>query len=287
MISYETLAIAVGAEVGFLKSEAAIREKIIATPPAVLAQIEEDETNEGKSRLLQIAGNVGVISVKGGLTNENSYWNQYFDLISYDEVRQAAMDAVEAGVGSVLFDMDTPGGRVSGMADCANFISAMNIPTIAFTSGSMCSAGYFLGCQASEVYADSFAEVGSVGVLIKFYDQSKYLSDLGIKPIRFRSGKLKAVGDGDFSLSAKEKAYIQDKVANLAGKFFQVVSDARGLTLPMMKKAEIITGRTFIGDEAVKVQLVDEQKTFDECMVRAYKLAEKVVDKRNTAGLSY
>ncbi len=287
MQQYDIFALAPGTEEKFIEAEAAIQAKIQTTPVGEFQAMSAAEDEEEQSRLLQIADTVGIVSIKGGLTNSNSYFNQWFGLVAYDEVRAAMLEAMDAGVGAILLDIDSPGGRVSGMDDVAEFISSVNIPVISFTSGSMASAAFFLGVQADHVYSTEFAEVGSVGVVVKTYDRSERLKEMGIKPIRFRSGKLKAVGDGDFKMTAEEKTYIQSKVDTFAGKFFAIVSEARGLPLPVMEKLGITTGRTFIGEEAVKAQLADENKTFDESMMKAYALAKKVVDKRQTVGLVY
>jgi len=283
MLQHEILALSPGTEEKFLEIEAAILAKVATLSPEAADYSDDEE----QSRLLQFADNVGVISVNGGLTNRVSFWNQFFGMVAYDEVRQAILEAADANVGAILFDINSPGGRVSGMADLGELISSLSMPTISFTNGSMASAAYFLGAQADHIYADSFAEVGSIGVVVKMYDRSEMLKKAGIKPVRFRSGDLKAVGDGDFKLSAKEKAYIQGKVDIFAAKFYEVVSDARGLTLPVMEKLGITSGRTFIGEEALTAGLVDKIKTFDQVVLEAYTLIEKAIDKNNKVGLSY
>jgi signal peptide peptidase SppA len=286
MISYDILALAPGTEVKFIEAELAIDVKIASMSPAKARAATAAEEEE-PSHLLQMADNVGIISVHGGLTNRNSFWNRYCGMVAYDEIRQAIIEAVDNGAMSILFDYNTPGGKVSGMADVAEFISSLDVATISFSAGAMASAGYFLGCQSDNVYCDDFAEVGSIGVIVKTYDRSKMLAERGIKPIRFRSGDLKGAGDSDFKMSAKEKAYIQEKVDTFAGKFYNIVSEARGMTPKMMDERDITSGRTFIGQEAVVAQLVDAQKTFDESMLQAYNLAEKAVDKAEKSRLSY
>jgi ClpP class serine protease len=286
MINYDILALAPGSEAKFLDAELAIEAKIMTLTTAEARGSTVDEDDE-QSRLLQMAGNVGIISVSGGLTNKYSFWNRLFGMTAYDEIREASIQALDMGAETALYNWDTPGGRVSGMADCANFIDTMPIPTVSFSAGGMASAGYFLGCQSDHIFCDSFAEVGSIGVIVKMYDKSKMLADRGVKPIKFASGTFKGVGDGDFKPTAQEKAHIQAKVDKFAGMFFDIVADARGLTLPVMAKLGITSGQTFIGAEAVTAQLVDAQKTFDESMMKAYDLAEKAIDKKEKSRVSY
>jgi signal peptide peptidase SppA len=275
-IQHQILAIAESSFIRFVNMEAALDLKLME---ACSTDVEE----EG-SRLLSIHDNVALIEIKGMLVNRDSWLNRYFGAISYNEIRQACIEAMEAGASAVVFNIDSPGGNVAGLADTANLISNMGVKTLSFTSSAMCSAAYFLGCQTDKVYADTFAEVGSVGVVVKMYDRSKHLADMGIKPLRFRSGKLKAVGDPDFKMSKEELNYVQDKVLKYASKFYDIVSDARGMPLPVMEKAGITSGKTFIGEEAKDVNLVDGIHTFDEVMLKAFTLA-KEVDKDVTNSL--
>jgi len=283
MITHNTeiLAIAESHFAKFVETDIAIQEKLASLTVEAATASERDEE---PSRLLQMVEDVALVEIKGSLTNRDSYWNRYFGRVSYNEIREAVVQGMDNGAGSFLFDIDSPGGNVAGMADTANFIANIPVKTVSFTSGYMASAAYFLGSQADHLYADDFSEVGSVGVLVKMYDRSKMLSDIGIKPVRFRSGALKAVGDSDFKMSKEEREYVQAKVQDLANKFYSIVSNARGIPMEALERFGITSGRTFVGSEAVGVGLTDGVKTFDESMLKAFDLVKKV-DKPNKNSL--
>lgn len=283
-MDYEILAINSSHEQRYFEVQANINAKVMSLTPEMLASSQDDEE---QSRLLTMQDGVALVDVSGVLTNHYSYWNRYFGAVSYQEIKEATAQAVDLGAGCIVHKYDTPGGTARGMYDCANFIASLAVPTISFTGSMQCSAGYFLGCQSQYTYADSFAEVGSVGVAIKLYDRSKYLKELGIKPERFRSGELKATGDSDFALTEKEREYIKDQVLVYAGKFYDVVSEARGMPLKMLEKKGITSGRTFIGEEAVKVNLIDEIKFFDQTILKSYSLAKSFLDKQSSNNLRY
>jgi len=69
--------------------------------------------------------------------------------------------------------------------------------------------------------------------------------------------------------------------------FYQTVSDARGMSIEMLNKLDITSGRTFIGQEAKAVGLVDKIMSFEQSMLKAYDLAAKYVDKKKASSLSY
>lgn len=281
--SYKLLAISPAHFSDYVAAEAAIEAKVASMSQAELTAMEAAEEQE-QSYILQMVDNVAVIDIKGRLTNNNCWVNRYFGFLAYDEIRKAVLQAREMEAEAIVFPVSSAGGSVEGMADTAELISTIGIPTISFTASAMMSAAYFLGIQADYVYADTFADVGSVGVIVKFYDRSKMLADAGIRPERFRSGNLKAAGDGDFKLSAEERKYITDKVQNYADKFYGIVSDARGMSVESMEKLGITSGRTYIGEQALAVNLVDDIKSFDQSMLKAYEVAKKV-DKRDNYSL--
>jgi ClpP class serine protease len=83
------------------------------------------------------------------------------------------------------------------------------------------------------------------------------------------------------------KEHIQEQMMTYAGKFYNIVSDARGIPLPVLELSGITSGRTFIGDEALRVNLVDSMKSFDQTILKAYSLANSYLDKNRQGSLSY
>lgn len=221
---------------------------------------------------------VSVIHVSGALMNRESYYNRFYGLISYQSITDSIMYMLEETDTKVaVFKYDTLGGSVNGMSDVAELISSLPMDTISFASGSMASAGYFLGSQSDEVYADKMSMVGSIGVIVGWYNYSKMLAKNGIKPERFRSGDLKAVGGGDFELTKKERDHVTSMVTYMANVFFDIVSEARGIPVDVMKTLGITSGREFIGEEAKQVMLIDDVMSYDKVLLKAYGMAEKAL----------
>lgn len=243
------------------------------------------EGEEDLSYILSITDNVAVINIKGMLTKADSSWLRYYGLLSYAEIQRAIFQAVDKGVASILFDFSTPGGDVTGMMDIVELMSNIPVPTVGHASGNCCSAGYFCAMQLNHLYSSLLSEVGSIGVLVKTYDVSKMNEQYGIKVERFRSGSLKAVGDPDFSLTKEEKDYVSNQVAYMANVFFDAVSDARGLPRTALDKLGVTSGRTFFGEDAVRIGLVDKVQSFEKSMLKAYELAANYLDKKQAVRL--
>jgi signal peptide peptidase SppA len=286
MIDYEILAIAEGHAGVLFDARNRIAEKIKVTSAAELKAMEDGDEEES-SYLLTMADNVAHISITGGLTGRDSWMNRYFGITSYAEIKKATIDGINAGAGAIVYNFNSPGGEVRGMSEVASFISKLPVPTVTYAGGMMASAAYFLGSQADHVYAGDFSEVGSIGVLLKLYDRTKMNEQYGIKVERFRSGDLKAVGDPDFKLSEKERAHVKEQIDLYASKFFSIVSAARGMPMETLEKLSITSGKTFIGDQAKAVNLIDKVVTFEQTMLKAYDLAAKHIDKNKQSSLNW
>ena len=141
--------------------------RLEAVTPEVEAQIDakraaaESDGDQRSSRLVARSGTTGVVNISGSLVNDDDeFWNAYIGATGYGEIRQALTElATDDSITSIVLNIDSGGGMVSGMADAAEVISLVDQhykPVTAHTGGSMCSAAYFLGSTARSVSA--FAE---------------------------------------------------------------------------------------------------------------------------------
>lgn len=283
--TYDILMIQRGYYEKFLQAEASVAEVLMAGMVSPSADADADEDRNPAPEVVSIQEGVAVVSISGMLTNRHSWVNKYLGLVAYERINQAIMYALEQDVKAVVFYFDTPGGKVNGVAETADLISNIPVKTFSYAGGSMCSAGYFLGCQADYVFSDMMAMVGSIGVIMEFYDYSGFLKERKIKPVRFRSGNLKGAGSPAFALMKEEIAHIQGIVMSMADNFYQIVMDARGIDMAVMKARDIISGKEFIGEQAVHAMLVDGVKPFGVVMTQAIEEAEKHLT--NTSQMMY
>ena len=89
----------------------------------------------------------------------------------------------DPGVGSIVLDIDSPGGDVDGIDELASEIyQARKQKPITAVSNCLCaSAAYYLASQASEIIASPSSLTGSIGVYILHEDDSATLRRCGIK----------------------------------------------------------------------------------------------------------
>ena len=230
---------------------------------------EEDDDDDEVPFNYSVQGDVGIIAIKGSLTNRDAWYNRYLGITSYADIRNALMYAAQdSGVKAIVLDIDSGGGAVSGVADAGNLIKLIDQsvkPIYSFTDGAMCSAAYWLGCSAREVYSSNVSTVGSIGVIATHMEYSKALKDAGIGVTVVRAGEFKALANSVEPLSDKAKTQLQNQLNAAYGVFLEHVADCRKTTVNLCD-ANMAQGREFFGKEALAAGLVDGIETFDSMM---------------------
>lgn len=213
-----------------------------------------------------LQGNVGVVSVKGPLVNNDDPYNRYRGVTSYADVRRAMVYAAQhADVQAILLDINSGGGAVSGCADCGALIASIDSsvkPVYAYTDSVMASAAYWLGSSARKVYVSQTAMTGSIGVISTHMEYSKMLKEAGVGVTVMRAGEYKALANSLEPLTDVAKMQIQDQLNAAYGIFIGHVAEARGTTVAIADKT-MGQGREFFGAAAVEAGLADGVKTFD------------------------
>ena len=154
---------------------------------------------------------------------------------------------------------------VSGVDDTAKLIRLVNDrvkPVTTYTDGAMCSAAYWLGSAAGEVFASKGAIVGSIGVIATHKEYSEAYKKEGVGVTVVRAGKFKALANSNEKLTEAGKAQLQKIVDASYEIFVDHVAAMRGKSYEYADKT-MADGQEFIGQASVDVGLVDAIKTFD------------------------
>ena len=230
---------------------------------------DEEEDDDEVPFNYSVQGEVGIVSIKGPLTNRDAWYNRLLEITSYADVRHALLYAAnQADVKAIVLDIDSGGGAVSGVADAGNLIRLIdeNVkPVYSFTDGAMCSAAYWLGCSAREVYSSNVSTVGSIGVIATHMEYSKALKDAGVGVTVIRAGEFKALANSVEPLSDKAKTQLQTQLNSAYQVFLEHVADCRNTTVNLCD-ANMAQGREFFGKDALAAGLVDGIETFDSMM---------------------
>lgn len=176
-----------------------------------------------------------------------------------ETIKQALQDKA---VNTIILDIDSPGGSVSGVAEVSDLIfeSRKVKPIHAYAQGLAASAAYWIAAAADKIYATKATEVGSIGVYSVATDMTVLAHNLGIKVEVIRAGKHKATGHPLKHMSDDDKALMQSQVNDYFDLFTSAIQEYRGMSQEDIEK--VATGRTFMASEALALGLIDGIKEF-------------------------
>lgn len=166
--------------------------------------------------------------------------------------------AANPSIHTILLDIDSPGGVVTGVPELADQIREASAThgkqTIAFTDTQAASAAYWLASACDYIACTPTAEVGSVGVYMALVDESANWAAQGYKLELIKAGDLKAIGMRGKPITSDERAHLQSQVDEIYRLFASDVQAGRGGSI----ETAALQGQTFMGRQAADNGLVDE-----------------------------
>lgn len=277
--SYDRIARAVFEVPWFLRErEAAIMAEVVLERLAggrlsdeqAVERVRAAQSAQGPRRGARTSGAVGVIPVYGVIMPRTNLMTLMSGGTSIEDLRSAFRDAVnDEAVGSIVFDVDSPGGAVDQVEEFATEIrDARGVkPMIAVSNTLMASAAYYLASQADEIVASPSSLTGSIGVYIEHVEYSKANELDGVTATFIRRPIAKADANGDEPLTDGAKAHLQQIVDDYYGQFTAAVAKGRGVT-PAAVRAGYGEGRVLTAQRALSAGLVDRVGTLEDSIRR-------------------
>jgi ClpP class serine protease len=204
---------------------------------------------------LEIYGNVAVIPVAGPITQHASLMERTCGVTGVSSIRGMISQAKQtAGVDTMLFNFNSPGGTVTGVPELANEIVELGktYKTIGYTDSLAASAGFWLYSATNERYAAPTADLLSVGVYSYILDTSKIYEDAGAKIELFTSGDLKGIGIEGTKMSDAQKQHMQEEVDKIGVMFRSFVKER----IPGIEDKHM-RGQCLMASELKEVGVVD------------------------------
>lgn len=206
-------------------------------------------------------GKAAVVRVDGPLQTAGFFCD------TYGAIRQRVAAALASEAEIVILKVASPGGDVFGCFDTSRSLRAMAAAAgkrlVGYTEANACSSAYALISACEEISASSSSVLGSIGVIATAVDATAQAAAQGLKFAIITSGARKADGNPMASLSKDAVAAMQSSVDAMAGVFFDLVKDHRGIDAAALEAA------TFVGQAALEAGLCDRIESFDSLVARA------------------
>lgn len=181
-------------------------------------------------------------------------------------LRQALADP---NIGSIVFNIDSPGGNVFGVeALAAEIYGARGKKRmVAHANSLMASAAYWIGSAADEIVVTPGGQVGSIGVVALHEDWSAAAERVGVRYTFIHAGKYKVEGNSFEPLNEEARGAIQADVDAYYRDFVRAVAKHRGVAV-----RDVLDGfgqaRTVKDSQAVSEKMADRVATLDDTLSR-------------------
>ena len=146
-------------------------------------------------------------------------------------------------------------------------------PVVVSMGGMSASGGYYISSIANYIYAEPTTLTGSIGIFGMFPDPSQLLTEkLGVKFDEVKTNKFSTFGSMARPISDDEITILTRYIDRGYSLFRSRVAEGRKMSVEDVEK--IAQGRVWLGQDAVKIKLVDELGGLNDALTKAAKLAK-------------
>ncbi len=217
---------------------------------------------------------IGVVRLDGVISMEKRgglfFGDSMVERINRNLEKMAKKNAVKA----IILKINSPGGTVAScqeiVAQIRDLRQTYKKPIIAMLGDVAASGGYYIASACDLVVASSGTITGSIGVIFQAGQFEGLLRRLGISFATVKSGKFKDIGNPTRAMTLEERQLLQELINSAYNQFLQDVALGRHVTPEEVRP--IADGRIFIGEEALRLHLIDSTGGFKEAQSLATKL---------------
>ena len=183
--------------------------------------------------------------------------------------------AKDDDVKAVVIRVNSGGGSAYASEQIWHQISELKKvkPVVVSMSGAAASGGYYLSSNANWIVADPTTITGSIGIFGLFLDRSElYTKKLGINYAEVKTNRNSVFGASGHPFTPEQLSLLQNNVNRGYMLFKKRVAEGRKMTIEQVEN--IAQGRVWLGQDAIKLKLVDQLGGLDDAIVKAAKLAK-------------
>lgn len=171
----------------------------------------------------------------------------------------------DSSVEALMLKLNTPGGEVVPSDDIRLAAQEFDGPTIAYTTDTCASGGYWIASGCDELWARDASIVGSIGVIGSRVNASELADEIGLSYERFAAGQFKDTGTPLKEIEEDERAYLQGLIDEYYDHFVDRVAAGRELDPEAIRETE---ARIYLGETAAEIGLVDSLGTRSDVVDR-------------------
>ena len=236
-----------------------------------LAEMKVVKSKEEKGEEIAVYyayGNIVDNATSGMLSNEHNIVSKTV----CDDLK-ALMD--DDDVKAVVLRINSGGGSAYASEQIWHYVEMLKKekPVVVSMGGMAASGGYYISSGANWIVAEPTTLTGSIGIFGMFPDFSGLLTEkLGVKFDEVKTNKHSAFGTPARPFNEEEMRYLNNYIDRGYALFRSRVAQGRKMKVEQVEK--IAQGRVWLGQDALKVKLVDELGGLDKAVAKAAQLAK-------------
>ena len=203
---------------------------------------------------------IALVPIKGVLVSEKPRLPSIRMISSVEIVQLLEEIKRNRRIKALVLEINSPGGTPFPCEEIAEAIKSVDRPTVAWVREMATSGGYWIASAADSIVAGSLSTVGSVGVASIRPDFSELLRKIGVDVDTVASGIHKLLGLPFKPLTSEEKQEDrqrrEEEIRTIQQRFINEITAKRKLTEQAID--EISSGKTYLGQEAKGLGLIDE-----------------------------
>ncbi len=183
--------------------------------------------------------------------------------------------AKDKDVKAVVLRVNSPGGSAYASEQIWHQVMEMKkVKPVVVSMGSYAaSGGYYISCPANWIVAEPNTLTGSIGIFGMFPDVSGLLREkLGLKFDEVKTNKYALFGTRSRPFTADELSHLESYIDRGYKLFRQRVADGRRLKVDQVE--QVAQGHVWLGQDALKIGLVDQLGGVEVALRKAAQLAK-------------
>jgi protease-4 len=191
---------------------------------------------------------------------------------SQGTLKQLKKFRTDSTIKAILLRVNSPGGAVGPSQEIYREVQrTVKVKPVVVSMGSVAASGaFYLATAATRILADPGTLTGSIGVIIHLPNMQGLFSKIGYKTVTIQSGQFKDMGDPGREMTPAEQALLQSTIDATYKQFVRDVARARNL--PEADVRKIADGRVILGEDALKLKLIDQIGNYEDALLEAGKL---------------
>lgn len=234
--------------------------------------------------LVEVAGgawyrrsnSLAIIPIQGTIFPKGNFFSSFSGSLSAQGIISSVMACSDdPKINTILFDVDSPGGYVAGVPECADVIynARKNVKIVSHVSEAY-SAAYYLASQSDEIVVTKSGGVGSIGVLTIHKSIERLNKESGVDVTIIRIPEWKAEANPYEQLTDSAKKSIQEEITGVYDDFVSAVARGRGVEASDVKK-NYGKGRTLNAEDGLETGMVDRIEAWHETLARVQEESDK------------